>query len=981
MSSLHAEHRGDLWTARSPKGVGRFRRGASPSARLRGAALPLLWVLAACTGHAIPESGVQLFEGPVVSPLALSADGSTLVRVNPLHNSITVFDRSGSADPYDVPVGVEPVSAMFWPKASPTDPDLVFVVNHISDSISVVDLAVANVVQTIQTLDAAGVTTTNEPTGIAFASPSRAFVTLDQPDTVIVLERNANGDWSVGPIRLQITAQGPRALGVAGNRLYVAAFESGNQTVAASCLDPASVPFDCDQTAAPESKVLPIEVDPLAPDRDLFVFDIGQLDAPVPPVGPDGLLPAVEVVEHLGTLLYGVAVTGSQRVFVTQTDARNAENGNVRTTNLMFDNRLARIDCGAGCGSPVQIDLDAAAGIPVPTPYGIAVSGDGETVLVSSAGADTSAEMPGLFVLDADGALLGAAMVGDIPQGVTLRSDPVTGAAQTAYVWNSIDGSVSVVDLADPTQPSVTETLSGPDSPLPSEIQLGRLAFRSARASSSGTFSCESCHPNGHIDQLSWVLNAPGIPPLGASGVAAPPSTPESRVTLSVRGLRDTLPLHWDGTLGKPADPAAGPVQAVPQSCNPNDSTVPWSIDVSCFLDLVDASLAGVMCEADCPVIIPGRPGELGVFDRINLAAYVSAVAPQPGPSRRPTDVLSDDAREGLASLIVASAPNPNNTGGCTRQGAGCHEFPHGAPVDLANGFSAQPGPWRTMWDRFLIGSNGGPSSNSVLTSRWDIVGYDAAAGPSERASFGSFLLSNFSIGDDEPSADWEFRFLLEMGSGYSGLLGRQLTISPAMVDTAPERAAVLAEVQAFESAALEGRPTTTPAPCWELTEGTTACYSANALLGYLATFPASARVTIRADLPPNVAYPNGGFAGATLRQPLLMYPPPIPNNNASRLGRLFVEIDLSDSSKWSLGVKSSYLMNAATAKVIIDGAVCGGCTLTLTGALGTSVPNPTSIAVPVGTMNPPLTAGLHTLQIQADRGYFSNEIPFKAVP
>ena len=137
--------------------------------------------------------------------------------------------------------------------ASVNEDELVFVTNHISDSISVISRRKMAVVQTLQGLAHADggatpddlVTTTDEPVGIAFQNPCRGFVTLDQPNEVIVLEAadtNHNGpcddakpEWSISPNRIKITAQAPRALTVAGGKLYVAAFESGNQTEFPSC--------------------------------------------------------------------------------------------------------------------------------------------------------------------------------------------------------------------------------------------------------------------------------------------------------------------------------------------------------------------------------------------------------------------------------------------------------------------------------------------------------------------------------------------------------------------------------------------------------------------------------------------------------------------------------------------------------------------------------------------------------------------------
>jgi hypothetical protein len=956
----------------------------------------LLFLVAACTGapnEDLPQSGSQLFEGPVVTPLALSSDGTQLVRVNPTAASITIFDLSGAADPVDVPVGIEPVSVAF----PPGDPTQALVVNHVSDSINVVDVSQAVVVQTIQEVDGDGVTTMNEPAGIAFWGPDRAFVSLDQPNQVIALRRVA-GIWSVAPARLRIAAQGPRALAVVGSRLYVAAFESGNKSATATCNSPVQVPYACITFNQPEKFALPVRIDPAAPDRDLFVFDLAAIDLEAP-----GLVEPVDVVAGVGTLLYGVAGregAGMHTLWVTHTEARNHLNGRVIVENRTFENRLARLDCDPGlaagsCQLAPAVDLDAAAGVPVPTPYGAALSGDGATLVVTAAGAEAAAAMPGLFVLDATGSVLGAVVVGSIPQGVVVRSD-AAGVAETAYVWNSIDGDVSVVDLTTAGSPTVADTLPAAPSPVPPILALGRLVFRSARASSSGTFACESCHPNGHIDQLVWTLDAfPGEPPVVEPGFqsAVPPRSdiPESRVTLSVRGLRDTLPLHWDGSLGNPStNPAL-------QTCSGGPAN-PHALDLDCFVDLVEASLAGVMCDFEsCPIGLDGKPGELEPIERIAMAAYVSAVAPVPTPARRRDDDLSEPARRGLEEL-----PFGGLVPSCTPAGAngGCHQFPHGTPPRVAGGFAAQPGPWRTMWDRVHIGSNGGaaspafldmenfPAHNPLTGGSLPPVGYDPAVGPDERVSFRSFLVRNFLI-DSAPS-DLAFQFLVEMSVGYSAQLGRQLTLTPAMVATSAGRAAALAKVREFERAAEDGLINAVgflrlPTPFtgeiyrqhgaydpasqrWELADETSTLMTTQALLSMLASQPADTQVTLRADLPPNVLLPAPGFAHANFRQPLLR-----PENTTN--GSPFPSVTTGGGAQ-QIVVTSFYVSSGAD--VIVDGARCSSCSLAVAGVSG-DFENAT-ITLDPDAFPEPLEVGLHLLQVHPDRGFLSNEIPFKVL-
>lgn len=100
-----------------------------------------------------------------------------------------------------------------------------------------------------------------------------------------------------------------------------------------------------------------------------------------------------------------------------------------------------------------------------------------------------------------------------------------------ALVANTLDDSVSILDL---TTGEVTQTISlGPTPPL-TLAQQGELLFYDARLSHDGWMSCHSCHTDGHSnaqmnDNFSdRSFNSPKrVLPLG--------------------GVRDTLPLAWNG--------------------------------------------------------------------------------------------------------------------------------------------------------------------------------------------------------------------------------------------------------------------------------------------------------------------------------------------------------------------------------------------------------------------------------------------------
>jgi DNA-binding beta-propeller fold protein YncE len=314
------------------------------------------------------------FESGQVRPLALTPDGATLLAVNTPDDTLEVFDvtTSGLMWRASVPVGVEPVAV-----AARTNTE-VWVVNHLSDSISIVDLAgaVPRVSRTLLVGD--------EPRDIVFAGGGgdRAFITTahrgqqrTSPDLAGV---PGAGDpqlttagvgradvWVFDALNLGTTLGGrplaivtlfgdtPRALAASpdGSTVYAAVFKSGNRTTtigegavcngfdtAAPCATPQGFAMpgglpaprtDALGEPAPETGLI-VKFDPLA---NIWKDPLGRNWTPAVRFSlPDRDVFAIDAAtlaqtaafSGVGTTLFNMTVNPmSGALYVSNTEARN----------------------------------------------------------------------------------------------------------------------------------------------------------------------------------------------------------------------------------------------------------------------------------------------------------------------------------------------------------------------------------------------------------------------------------------------------------------------------------------------------------------------------------------------------------------------------------------------------------------------------------------------------------------------------------
>jgi YVTN family beta-propeller protein len=145
------------------------------------------------------------------------------------------------------------------------------------------------------------------------------------------------------------------------------------------------------------------------------------------------------------------------------------------------------------------------------------------------------------------------AAVGARPTAVVPSSD-----GRRAYVANTFADSVSVVDLN--SAAAASEISLGSNRQLTAD-ERGEMLFHDARMSHDGWMSCHSCHTDGHANgQLADTLGD------GTYG------TPKR--ILSLRGVGDTGPWAWNGSITKLEDQVRKSIETTMHGKKPTDDQV-----------------------------------------------------------------------------------------------------------------------------------------------------------------------------------------------------------------------------------------------------------------------------------------------------------------------------------------------------------------------------------------------------------------------
>ena len=419
--------------------------------------------------------------------LAIRPDGKEIYIACEASDTTIVIDVQARRKVAEIPVGGQPNDVTFMPDGSRA-----FVSNRLDDTVSVIDVASRSVVATLTVGDEPHGVLTNE-------SGSHLYVLNTSSDSISVFDTD--------------TLQETKRLSASRSPWSLALSPDGKQIVLTNNLS-RFVEF-----------------------RTPSMSEISIIDA-------DHALVEDRAVVEAANLLQGISwhPSGEFALFTLN-----------RTKNLVPMTRLLQgwtITNGLGIlwkdGRVDQVLLDEP-GMCFPDPADVAVTPDGRWALVTSSGSDRVAVVdvgklismlkqatdydrkhvfPNHLGKPTEFILMHIA-VGKSPRGILVAPE-----GQTAFVANALDDSLTVIDLTSFKSAGKID-LGGPKTI--SKIRWGEQLFHSANITFRRQFSCHSCHPDGHIDGLTYDIEPDGI---GTSPV-------DNR---TLRGILDTAPFKWEGT-------------------------------------------------------------------------------------------------------------------------------------------------------------------------------------------------------------------------------------------------------------------------------------------------------------------------------------------------------------------------------------------------------------------------------------------------
>lgn len=507
------------------------------------------------------------FESGPVRPIALSKDGKHLFATNTPDNRLEIFavTESGLISQGSVLVGLEPVAIAVRNEKE------VWVVNHLSDSVSIVDVSLTppRIVRTLLVGD--------EPRDIVFSANDRAFITtarrgqhrthqsiatvpgagdpklstpsIPRADVWVFDANNLSDELGGRPLKIvELFGDTPRALATSPDKsiVYAAIFNSGNLTTSISegtVCEHGQAPCTIKGQVVPGDIMGPktdkhgdraplvgiiVKQDPetkqffdprgkdwtqvvkfTLPDNDVFAIDAGSLES-------------VNAFKHVGTTLFNMVT--------------NPKTGTLYVANTEANNFGVFEGPGDFGGSTVQGHL-AETRITVINNNGVQARHLNKHIDYNLRPAPASVKQHSLstpleMVVSQDGKMLAVAAYGSAKIGIfntdELESntfDPtvassgyidIPGGGPAGLVLDETRDRLYVLTRFDNSV--VTVDMSSKQAvqsvvmfnPEPQKVVEGRkFLYDATLTSSNGEAACASCHIFGDVDHLAWNLGNP----------------------------------------------------------------------------------------------------------------------------------------------------------------------------------------------------------------------------------------------------------------------------------------------------------------------------------------------------------------------------------------------------------------------------------------------------------------------------------------
>ena len=419
--------------------------------------------------------------------MALSPNGKELYVTCEAAHSVVVVDVKARRKVAEIQVGHHPTDVTFSPDGTRS-----YVSNRLDDTVSVIHVTARKAVETIPVGD--------EPHGVLTdASGKHLYVLNTSADSISVIDTR-----TLGEIKRLSASRSPWSLSLSPDKSRI--FITNNLS--------RFVKF-----------------------RTPSMSEITVIDT-------DRVVVEDRLVAPAANLMQGIDWHPSGKFALVTLN---------RTKNLVPMTRLLQgwtITNGMGIiwsdGRVDQVLLDEP-GLCFPDPADVAITPDGRLALVTSSGSDRVAVVDVTKLIS----MLETAspherehvfpnhlgkptefIIKHIPTKNSPRGILIAPDGRTAFVTNALDDSLTAIDLKRLEAVGRID-LGGPK--IITKVRYGERLFHSADSTFRRQFSCHSCHPDGHVDGITYDIEPDGI---GGSPV-------DNR---TLRGILDTAPFKWEGT-------------------------------------------------------------------------------------------------------------------------------------------------------------------------------------------------------------------------------------------------------------------------------------------------------------------------------------------------------------------------------------------------------------------------------------------------